>query len=69
MVAMLAVKNPAVMRWSLVRHITKQYVKVKINDENTDEQSKDKEHASLQPPKLQQDAEIIREHQQVSMFQ
>ena len=60
------------MRWSLVIHITGQYVKVKIDDEDTDEQSKDKEHVSLQPSKLKQDAEharIIEEHQQVSMFQ
>ena len=60
------------MWWSLVRHITGQYVKVKIDDEYTDEQSKDKERASLQPSKLKQDAEharIIEEHQQVSMFQ
>ena len=66
-------KNPAVMWWSLVRHITGQYVKVKIDDEYTDKQSKDKEHASLQPSELKQDAEhvrrIIEEHQQVSMFQ
>ena len=41
-------KNPAVMRWSLVRHITGHYVKAMIDDENTDEQSKDKQHASLQ---------------------
>ena len=57
--------NPTVMRWSLVRHITGQYVKVKIDDEDTDEQSKDKEHASLQPLKLKQNAEhvqIIEEH-------
>ena len=40
-------KNPTVMRWSLVRHITGQYVKVKIGVEDTDEQSKDREHASL----------------------
>ena len=39
--------NLEVMRWSLVRHITGQYVKVKIGDEDTDEQSKDREHASL----------------------
>ena len=53
------------MRWSLVRHITGQYVKVKIDDEDTDEQSKDKEHALSQPSKLKQDAEharIIEEH-------
>ena len=58
-------KNPAVMRWSLIRHITGQYVKVKIDDEDTHEQSKDKEHALLQPSKLKQDAEharIIEEH-------
>ena len=48
------------MWWSLVRHITGQYVKVKIDDEYTDEQSKDKEHASLQPSKLKQDAEHAR---------
>ena len=60
------------MRWSLVRDITGQYIKVKIDDEDTDEQSKDKEHASLQPSKLKQDAEharISEEHQRVSMFQ
>ena len=60
------------MRWSLVRHITGQYIKVKIDDKDTDEQSKDKEHASLQPSKLKQYAEharIIEEHQHVSMFQ
>ena len=59
------------MWWSLVRHIIGQYVKVKIDDQYTDEQSKDEEHASLQPSKLKQDAEqarIIEEHQQVSMF-
>ena len=42
-----------------------------IDAKDTDEQSKDKEHASLQPSKLKQDAEharIIEEHQQVSMF-
>ena len=43
------------MRWSLVRHITGQYVKVCY----TDEQSNDKEHASLQPSKLKQDAEPL----------
>ena len=37
-------KNLAVMRWSLVRHITGQYVKVKIDDEDTDQQPKNKEH-------------------------
>ena len=58
------------MRWSLVRHITGQYIKVKIDDEDTDEQSKDKEHASLQPLKLNAEhARIIEEHQQVSMVQ
>ena len=60
------------MWWSLVRHLTGQYIKVKIDDEDTGEQSKDKEHASLQPSKLKQYAEharIIEEHQQVSMFQ
>ena len=60
------------MRWSLVRHITGQYVKVTIDDEYTGEQSKDKENASLQLSKLKQDAEharIIDEHQQVTMFQ
>ena len=60
------------MRWSLVRHITGQYVKVKIDDEANDEQSKDKVHASLQPSKLKQDAKharIIEKHQQVFMFQ
>ena len=59
------------MRWSLVRHITGQYVEVKIDDEDTDEQSKDKNHASLKPSQLKQDAEharIIEEHHQVSMF-
>ena len=35
------------MWWSLVRHITGQYVKVKIDDEDTDEQSNDKEHAII----------------------
>ena len=39
-------KNPAV-RWSLVRHITGQYVKVMIGDEDTDEQSNDRKHAAL----------------------
>ena len=61
----------AVMRWSLVRHITGQLIKVKIDNEDTDEQSKYKEHASLQPSKLKQyakHARIIEEHQQVSMF-
>ena len=60
------------MWWSLVRHITEQCVKVKMDDEHTDEQSKDKEHASLQASKLKQDAEharIIEKHQQISMFQ
>ena len=59
------------MRWSLLRHITGQYVEVKIDDEDTEEQSKDKDHASLQPAKLKQDAKharIIEEHKQVSMF-
>ena len=40
-------------------------LKVKIDDEDTDEQSKDKEHASLQPSILEQDAEharVIEEH-------
>ena len=64
-------KNPAGMRWSLVRHITGQYAKDMIDAKDTDEQSKDKDHASLQLSKLKQDAEharIIEEHQQVSMF-
>ena len=60
------------MWWSLVRHIIGLYAKVRIDDQYTDEQSKDKEHASLQPSKLKQDSEqarIIEEQQQVSMFQ
>ena len=59
------------MRWSLVRHITGQYVKDMIDAKDSDEQAQNKEHASLQPSKLKQDAEharIIEEHQQVSMF-
>ena len=60
------------MRWSLARDITGHYVKIKIDNEDTNEQSHDKEHASLQPSKLKQDAEharIIEEHQQAYMFQ
>ena len=52
--------NPAVMRWSLVTHITGQYVKAKIDAEYTEDQSKDKEHALLQSLKLKQGAEHAR---------
>ena len=55
------------MRWSLVRHITGHYVKTMIDDENTDDQSKDKQHAALEAidnilKQNEEHARIIEEH-------